>query len=69
MKRWEYVKDDIDYRKVAEQVFLASECGKVMKELGREPPASTYRKHEIMGKPFDPDKPSEYLASFAPRSR
>jgi nitrate/nitrite transport system substrate-binding protein len=69
MKRWEYIKDDIDYRKVAEQVFLASECGKVMKELGREPPASTYRKHEIMGKPFDPDKPSEYLASFAPRSR
>jgi nitrate/nitrite transport system substrate-binding protein len=65
MKRWGYLKDDIDYGKVAEQVFLASECGKVMKELGHEPPASTYRTHTIMGKPFDPTKPREYLAGFA----
>ncbi len=65
MKRWGYVKGDIDYNDIAEQVFLATECGDMMKENGYTPPTETYTKHTIMGKEFDPTKPEEYLKSFA----
>jgi nitrate/nitrite transport system substrate-binding protein len=36
-----------------------------MKGLGYTAPDSTYTKHVIMGKEFDPAKPEEYLKSFA----
>jgi nitrate/nitrite transport system substrate-binding protein len=67
MKRWGYVKGDLDYKKVAEQVYLAADCGKLMKELGYTPPAGSYKTHKIMGKTFDPMKPEAYLESFAIR--
>jgi nitrate/nitrite transport system substrate-binding protein len=65
MKRWGYIKGDVDYRTIAEQVFLASECRDLMKEGGYPAPAETYMTHTIMGKPFDSSKPEEYLQSFA----
>ena len=65
MKRWGYVTKDFDYKKVAEQVYLATDCGNKMKELGYEAPSKTYKNHIIMGKEFDPNKPEEYLKSFA----
>ena len=65
MKRWGYVKGDVDYKKIAEQVYLASDCGKLMKELGYEPPKTTYEKYTIMGKEFDYNKPDAYAKSFA----
>jgi nitrate/nitrite transport system substrate-binding protein len=64
MKRWGYVKGELDYKKVAEQVYIATECGKIMKELGYPPPKETYRKHTIMGKEFDPETPDAYVDSF-----
>jgi len=36
-----------------------------MAEIGLKAPASSYTKHTIMGKVFDPAKPAEYLNSFA----
>jgi nitrate/nitrite transport system substrate-binding protein len=36
-----------------------------MKDMGMTPPETTYKKHMIMGKEFDPDKPEEYVESFA----
>jgi len=64
MRRWGYLKQDVDYKKVAEQVYLAADCGKLMKELGYAPPSETYRKHVIMGKPFDAERAREYLDGF-----
>ena len=64
MKRWGYVKKDIDYKKIAEQVYLAAECGAKMKELGYDAPSTTYKKHVIMGKEFDPNFPEDYVNSF-----
>jgi nitrate/nitrite transport system substrate-binding protein len=64
LKRWGYVKGDLDYRSVAEQVFLASDARKRMAELGMAAPEKTYARHEVMGKTFDPTKPEEYLKSF-----
>ncbi|MCF8041785.1 MAG: ABC transporter substrate-binding protein [Desulfarculaceae bacterium] len=67
MKRWGYVKGDVDYNKVAEQVFLASDCRKIMKGEGYQAPAENYKKHVIMGKTFDPNQPEAYIKSFAIR--
>jgi nitrate/nitrite transport system substrate-binding protein len=64
MKRWGYIKGDVNYKKIAEEVFRATDCAKIMTELGYKPPKTTYKKHVIMGKEFDPAKPAEYIKSF-----
>ena len=70
MKRWGYVKEDVDYKKIAEQVYLAADCREVMKSLGYKAPAQNSAKHNfLLGKTkvFDPAKPEEYVKSFAIR--
>ena len=69
LKRWGYLQKDIDYKKVAEEVFLAADCAKVMKELGMSPPDATSKKYVILGKEFDPEKAAEYAGSFAIRKQ
>ena len=64
MKRWGQVKGDLQWRDVAQQVYLATDAGAKMKELGMTVPASAYRSHTIMGKTFDPADPDGYVASF-----
>ena len=65
MKRWGYVEGDIDYKGIAERVYVAAETGQVMRNLGYTPPESTYKNYTIMGKEFDYNKPEEYINSFA----
>ena len=65
MKRWGYVKGDINYKQIAEKVFLLTEAKKHMKDLGQPVPDGAYPKFKIMGKEFDAAKPDEYLKSFA----
>src|SRR6267143_1389175 len=70
MKRWGYLKADVSYRKVAEEVFLATGCREAMRVLGQKPPEVNAVKHAFaFGKTrvFDPDKPDDYLKSFAIR--
>ena len=67
MKRWGQVKGDIDYPKIAREVFLATDAAKAMKEAGLTPPTSTTKTFSVMGKTFDPGKPEEYVSSFAIR--
>ena len=64
MKRWGQIKGDVDYKGVAEQVYLATDTRKVMTEMGLAPPATSYKSFQVMGKTFDPEKPEDYLASF-----
>lgn len=66
MQRWGYIKGDVDYKGIAEKVFLITDARKYMKELGQDFKAGpAYEKHTIMGKVFDPTKPADYLKSFA----
>jgi nitrate/nitrite transport system substrate-binding protein len=66
MKRWGYIKGNVDYKQIAEKVFLITDARKHMKDLGQTvPPGGNYIKHKIMGKEFDASKPEEYLKSFA----
>jgi len=54
----------VDYRTVAEQVYLAGDCKKIMEQLGYDAPDVTYKSHTIMGKTFDPAEPEAYVKSF-----
>ncbi|MCA3265368.1 MAG: ABC transporter substrate-binding protein [Azospirillum sp.] len=64
MKRWGQIRGDVNYAQIAEQVFLAADAGRVMRDVGLTPPASPMRNHTIMGKTFDPANPEGYIASF-----
>jgi len=65
MKRWGYVKGEVNYKDIAEKVFLLTDAKKRMAELGQKVPEGGYRKFKVMGREFDPAKPGEYAASFA----
>jgi nitrate/nitrite transport system substrate-binding protein len=65
MKRWGQLKGDVNYERVAREVFLATDAARLMKEVGLTPPATTSKKFVVMKKEFDPARPDAYLASFA----
>ena len=65
MKRWGYVKGDVNYKQIAEQVFLLTDAKKYMKQLGETAPEGAYPGFKVMGKAFDPAKPDAYVDSFA----
>jgi nitrate/nitrite transport system substrate-binding protein len=70
MKRWGYLKGDVDYKKIAEEVYLAAGCREVMTSLGYKSPAQNSTQHKfLLGKTkvFDPAKPEDYINSFAIR--
>jgi nitrate/nitrite transport system substrate-binding protein len=53
MKRWGYVKGDVNYKQIAEKVFLLTDAKKHMKALDQKVPDGAYPKFTIMGKEFD----------------
>ncbi|RTL64227.1 MAG: nitrate ABC transporter substrate-binding protein [Hyphomicrobiales bacterium] len=63
LRRWNMLKEDIDYKKLAEKVMLATDAAKLLREAGIEPPKIEYRVETIMGKTFDSNAPEAYLAS------
>ncbi len=68
MQRWGYIKGEVNYKQIAEKVFLITDARKHMKELGQPFVAGpAYTKHKIMGKEFDPARAEAYAKSFAIR--
>ncbi|MBI3350195.1 MAG: ABC transporter substrate-binding protein [Burkholderiales bacterium] len=68
MKRWGYLKGDVNYQQIAEKVFLLTDAKKQMKTLDMAVPEDKtggYPSFKVMGKAFDPTKPEAYVASFA----
>ena len=65
MKRWGYLKGDVNYKQVAEKVFLITDAKKHMKALGQPVPDGAYKKFKVMGKEFDAAKADDYLKGFA----
>ncbi|ELS4492831.1 TPA: ABC transporter substrate-binding protein [Klebsiella michiganensis] len=68
MKRWGYIRDEIDFGSLAEQVFLMTDARKHMAELNMAEasasPETGYRSFEIMGKKYDPSQNQSYIDSF-----
>ena len=68
MKRWGYVKGDVNYRRIAEEVFMITDARKAMAELKMTAPKDAYPRIRVMGKEFDPAKNvDQYINSFAIR--
>ena len=65
MKHWGYVKGNVNYKQIAEKVFLITDAKKHMKALGQKTPEGAYPKFTIMGKEFDAAKAEQYAVSFA----
>jgi nitrate/nitrite transport system substrate-binding protein len=61
MKRWGYVKGDVNYKQIAEKVFLITDAKKHMKDWLARVPDGAYPKFKIMGKEFDPAKADDYV--------
>jgi nitrate/nitrite transport system substrate-binding protein len=64
MKRWKHIDGEVNYKQVAEQVYLAAECDKISRDLGYTGHEGTYTSHTILGKVFDPSRAAEYATSF-----
>ena len=69
MRRWGYIKNDIDYDAMAERVFMLTDARARMKELGdpradRVGASHGYERYSIMGREFNPGDPKGYLSSF-----
>lgn len=69
MKRWGYVKGDVNYQQIADKVFLLTDAKKQMAALDQKAPEGANPAFTIMGKRFDPSKPEAYLQSFAIRKQ
>jgi nitrate/nitrite transport system substrate-binding protein len=65
MKRWGYVKGEVNYKQIAEKVFMLTDAKKQMALAGFKPPEGAYKKFKVMGKEFDPAKPDDYVKSFS----
>src|SRR5258706_8060904 len=65
MKRWGYIKGDVRYKDIVDQVYLMTDAKKRMKEEGILAPADMPKKIIVMGKPFDATNPDAYVSSFS----
>ncbi len=72
MRRWGYIKQDIDYAALAQQVFLLTDARARMKDLsdpftGKADPSNGYPTFAVMGRRFDAADPGGYVSSFSIR--
>lgn len=75
MKRWGYIKGDVNYQDIAEKVFMLTDAKKQMQTMGYPVKdklskdgsglVTGYPAFSVMGKAFDPSNPTGYLNSFA----
>jgi nitrate/nitrite transport system substrate-binding protein len=63
LRRWNMLKEDIDYKKLAENVMLTTDAARIMREQGTTPPTVEFGVETILGQKFDSSKPIEYLKS------
>lgn len=63
LRRWNMLKEDVDYKVLAEKVMLATDAARIMREQGVTPPAVGFGTERILGNEFDSNKPQDYLAS------
>jgi hypothetical protein len=61
MKRWGCIKGDVNYKQIADKVFLLADAKKHMKAMGQKVAEGPSPKFRIMGKVFDPARAAEYV--------
>ncbi|WP_372661185.1 ABC transporter substrate-binding protein [Cohnella sp.] len=65
MQRWGYLKNrtDLDFPKIADEVFRTQDVRKAQQELGFGAPADDYKIEKILGKDFDATKVTKLLVN------
>lgn len=64
MKRWVYIKGDVNYKQIAEQVSLLTDAKKQMAALDQRASAGACPKFTIMNRVFDLERAAAYADSF-----
>jgi nitrate/nitrite transport system substrate-binding protein len=69
MKRWGYIKGEVDYHALAEKVFLLTDARNAMRQVGEPVPdvagTNGYQPVTVMGRSFDSARPEAYVDGFA----
>lgn len=69
LRRWGYVKGEVDYAALAQQVFRLSDARRAMQSLGETVPADPAERFEVMGRTFDARRPDAYLKALEQGAR
>ena len=72
LRRWDYIKSDVDFKKISDEIFLSTETGKRMKEMAAanstikwtDIPETKYPEYDVYGKKYNPDTIQDYISSF-----
>ena len=72
MRRWGYIREDVDYSKISDELFMSTEVKKRMLEMAyhnknihwSDIPADKYPVYDVYGKDFDPTKVNDYIDQF-----
>jgi nitrate/nitrite transport system substrate-binding protein len=65
MVRWGQLKPDVDFQKIATQVYLEAGCQDLITSMGLKLKSSADRKISVLGHSFDAADPAAYARSFA----
>jgi nitrate/nitrite transport system substrate-binding protein len=65
MKRWGYIEGDIDYKASPSRSTSPPTRRKIMKELGYDAPAETYKNYMSSWARSSTREPEDYVESFA----
>ncbi len=61
MRRWNFIKQDVDYQRLAQQVMLATDAKRLMAAMGAQAPEPSFGKEVILGEQFDSNQVDAYL--------
>ena len=65
MRRWGYINSHINYQDLTEKVMMLTDAKRQMAQLGLDyPHHDDYQGFSVMGKPFDPRQPEQYVNQF-----
>ena len=73
MRRWNYIKDDVNFAAISDDIFMSVETQKRMEAMAdhnkninwTDIPDTKYPVYDVYGKKFDPTKVNDYIDSFA----
>ena len=68
MKRWNYIKGDVDYQQIAARVFRATDARAAMRKAGMHPPAEDMQDYRILGREFNPKQPDAYIKAVGAKT-
>ena len=72
MRRWGYIKSDVDFQTLSDEIFMSAEVGTRMTEMAdanpdlkwKDIPETKYPVYDIYGKSYNPEDINGYISSF-----